>query len=49
MLYAAARYMYAFVALNHKIAPVVILTVGDVYVMRRAYTAYGNLGILTCG
>ena len=46
---AADRYMYACVALNHKIASVLKLIVRNVYVMRRTATVCVNLGILTCG
>lgn len=46
---AAALYMYARVAFNHMIAPVPILIVTDISVIRRMDTECANFGILTCG
>jgi hypothetical protein len=46
---AAALYMYARVAFNHMIAPVSILIVTDISVIRRMYTECANFGILACG
>ena len=46
---AAAIYMYARVAFNHMVAPVPILIVTDISVIRRMDTECANFGILTCG